>query len=121
KSNEAAKRGLSTTLLEKAIALHPESVILLEEQYRMNEIIMGYSSKVFYDNKLKAHSSVAHQLLFSEDKPLAFIDTAGCGFDEKAEGTSVTNPEEAAFLLKNISQLVSELESYYTLANFPTI
>jgi len=121
KSNEAARAGLNTTLLEKTITLHPESVTLLEEQYRMNEIIMGYSSKVFYSNKLKAHFSVAHQLLFSEDKPLAFIDTAGCGFDEMVEGTSITNPEEAAFLLRNVSQVVSELESYYTLANFPTI
>jgi ATP-dependent RNA/DNA helicase IGHMBP2 len=82
KSSEAAKNGLSTTLLEKCAAMHPESVILLEEQYRMNEAIMGFSSKIFYQNRLKAHESVAHHLLFPGDTPLAFIDTAGCGFDE---------------------------------------
>ncbi|MEO6286170.1 MAG: AAA domain-containing protein [Dyadobacter sp.] len=117
KSSEAAKNGLSTTLLEKCAAMHPESVILLEEQYRMNEAIMGFSSKIFYQNRLKAHESVAHHLLFPGDAPLAFIDTAGCGFDEKLEGTSSTNPEEAVFLFKHLTQFAAELNP----VDFPTI
>ena len=121
KSNEAAKNGLSTTLLEKCVALHPEAVTLLEEQYRMHEQIMGFSSKIFYENKLKANSSVAQHLLFAEDFPLAFIDTAGCSFDEKLEGTSTTNPEEGAFLFKHLTSLVSQLEQFYTTNTFPTI
>ena len=108
KSEDAAKGGLATTLLEKCVALHPESVVLLEEQYRMNEAIMGYSSKVFYNDHLKAHESVASRVLFPGEAPLAFIDTAGCGFDEKLEGTSSTNPEEAAFLFRHLSQLAVE-------------
>jgi superfamily I DNA and/or RNA helicase len=112
---------LSNTLLEKMVALYPESVILLEEQYRMNELIMGYSSRIFYEGRLKAHESVAKHLLFPEDHPLAFIDTAGCGFDEKSEGTSTSNPEEAAFLFKHLTQMVSALNNYYEAANFPTI
>jgi len=121
KSNEAAQKGLSTTLLEKCVKLYPEAVSLLEEQYRMNEIIMGYSSQVFYNNQLKAHGSVAHHLLFTSDKPLAFVDTAGCGFDERSEGTSTTNPEEASFLFKHLTQLVAELAAYYQPENLPTI
>jgi len=121
KSNEAAQKGLSNTLLEKMVALYPESVILLEEQYRMNELIMGYSSRIFYEGRLKAHESVAKHLLFPEDNPLAFIDTAGCGFDEKSEGTSTSNPEEATFLFKHLTQMVSTLNNYYEAANFPTI
>ncbi|WP_090105169.1 AAA domain-containing protein [Chitinophaga sp. CF118] len=121
KSNEAAKGGLSTTLLEKCVAQHPEAVTLLEEQYRMNSMIMGYSSSIFYADKLKAHVSVADHLLFPQDIPLAFIDTAGCGFDEKTEGTSTTNPEEAAFLFKHLTQLVTELGPHYQPDNFPTI
>ncbi len=109
KSNEAAKDGLSETLLEKCIKLHPEAVTLLEEQYRMNENIMGYSSQVFYENKLKAHESVAKSLLFENDSPLLFIDTAGCGYEEKLEGTSSTNPDEAAFVFKHINLFISEL------------
>ena len=121
KSNEAAKSGLSKTLLEKCIELHPEAVTLLEEQYRMNENIMGYSSKIFYEDKLKAHKSVAKSLLFEGDFPLLFIDTAGCGFEEKLEGTSSTNPDEAAFTFKHINLFISELSKKYTIENFPSI
>ena len=82
KSDEAARKGLSTTLMEKLVGIHPEAVVLLEEQYRMHETIMGFSSKEFYNDRLKAHPSVANRLLFLADQPLAFIDTAGCGFGE---------------------------------------
>lgn len=121
KSEEAARKGLSTTLLEKCTALHPESVTLLEEQYRMHETIMGYSSRIFYEDKLRAHASVAQHLLFSADNPLSFVDTAGCGFDEKSEGTSTTNPEEAAFLFKHLTMLVTALSTHYQPKDFPTV
>ncbi|HTN05305.1 AAA domain-containing protein [Agriterribacter sp.] len=121
KSEEAARSGLSTTLLEKCVQLHPEAVVLLEQQYRMHETIMGYSSAVFYHNRLKAHPSVAKHLLFDADRPLAFIDTAGCGFDEKTEGVSTGNPEEAAFVFKHLTQLVTELGAHYQPHNFPSI
>jgi ATP-dependent RNA/DNA helicase IGHMBP2 len=101
--------------------MHPEAVTLLDEQYRMNEAIMSYSSNVFYQGKLKAHSSVAHQLLFPNDLPFTFVDTAGCGFDEKPAGTSVSNPEEAAFLFKHLEKLIAELAARYTPENTPTI
>jgi superfamily I DNA and/or RNA helicase len=121
KSQQAAKDGLSTTLLEKCTALYPEAVVLLEEQYRMNKAIMGFSSKEFYSGKLKAHKSVANRSLFPGDVPLSFVDTAGCGYDEKQEGTSTANPEEAAFLFKHLHRLVGELAGYYQAENFPTI
>ncbi len=121
KSQEAARKGLSTTLLEKCVALHPEAVTLLEEQYRMHEHIMGYSSQVFYDSRLRAHASVATHTLFPGDSSLVFIDTAGCGFDEKLEGTSSTNPEEAALVMKHLTQACIELAPLYTPENFPSI
>lgn len=109
KSQEAAQGGLATTLLEKAVALHPEAVTLLEEQYRMHRRIMGYSSGIFYENKLKAHSTVAGHTLFEDDAPLVFIDTAGCGFDERPEGPGLTNPEEAAFLVRHATRFLADL------------
>lgn len=121
KSEEAARKGLSTTLLEKCTARHPEAVVLLEEQYRMHEMIMGYSSAVFYEDKLRAHASVAAHTLFQDDMPLSFVDTAGCGFDEKTEGTSTTNPEEAAFLFKHLRQFVTGLHTHYQPQHFPSI
>jgi ATP-dependent RNA/DNA helicase IGHMBP2 len=118
KSSEAARDGLSNTLLEKCVTMHPEAVVLLDEQYRMHEAIMGFSSGEFYGGKLKAHASVAHTLLFPGDMPISFVDTAGCGFDEQQEGTSLANPEEAAFLFKHLNRLVSGLNNP---GNFPTI
>jgi ATP-dependent RNA/DNA helicase IGHMBP2 len=120
KSEEAAK-SLSTTLLEKCVALHPEAVVLLEEQYRMHETIMGFSSTEFYEGCLKAHSSVANHLLFPDDQPMLFIDTAGCGFDEKREGTRISNPEEAHFLLKHLTHFVNKLKPFYAGTDFPGI
>ena len=111
KSIEAGKKGLSKTLLEKSVVLHPESVVLLNEQYRMHQNIMGYSSGVFYNDALNAHHSVATHLIFDDDEPLTFIDTAGCSFDEKLDGTSTTNPDEAAFLINHLTNLVQEIES----------
>jgi ATP-dependent RNA/DNA helicase IGHMBP2 len=122
KSDEAAKGGLATTLLEKIAVLHPEAVVLLEEQYRMHESIMGFSSNVFYSGRLRAHESVKDRLLFANDLPVTFIDTAGCGFDEQLDGTSSTNPEESAFLFGHLVQLVHDLEKHgYTNDNFPSV
>ncbi len=121
KSDAAARGGLNVTLLEKCTILHPEAVTLLEEQYRMHEAIMGYSSKVFYEDKLRAHTSVAGHLLFAADAPLTFIDTAGCGFEEKTENKSISNPEEAVLLFRHLARLVVELGAHYTVAQFPTI
>ncbi|MBD1394828.1 AAA domain-containing protein [Mucilaginibacter glaciei] len=109
KSNKAAQKGLATTLLEKCATQHPQAVTLLEEQYRMNEAIMGFSSREFYGNRLKANEGVAQRLLFEKDLPMTFVDTAGCGFDEKLEGTSSTNPEEAVFLFKHLYQLAEQI------------
>ncbi|HWJ90444.1 MAG TPA: AAA domain-containing protein, partial [Flavisolibacter sp.] len=112
KSVVAARAGLSATLMEKMAKANPEAVVLLEEQYRMHETIMGYSSAMFYGNRLQAHPSIAQRLIFPGDQPLLFIDTAGCGFEEKQDGAGISNPEEAAFLMKHLRSLVQQLNAY---------
>lgn len=107
KSQEADRNGLSKTLLEKCVEMHPEAVTLLKEQYRMHQSIMNYSSVYFYNNELIAHKSVANRLLYDDDQPLVFIDTAGCGYNEVPDGTSLTNPEEAAFLYTHLKDFLS--------------
>lgn len=119
KSAKAAKDGLSITLLEKLAGLYPQAVVLLEEQYRMNEVIMGFSSQEFYDNRLKAYPAIANQRLFEGDQSLIFIDTAGAGYHEKLEGTSSTNPEEAAFVISHLEHLAHEIQS--TQQTFPSV
>jgi superfamily I DNA and/or RNA helicase len=119
KSAQAAREGLSKTLMEKCVALHPNVVVLLDEQYRMNEKIMGFSSQEFYDNRVKAHPSIANHLLFESDLPLNFIDTAGCGFEEIWEGNSISNPEEASFLVKHLANFITEIHAH--LLQFPSV
>lgn len=121
KSKEASERGLTITLMEKLVARFPEAVVLLEEQYRMNEKIMGYPSAVFYNNKLRAASNVAKQTILHDHSPFMFIDTAGCGFDEKNEGTSITNSEEALFLLQHLTAYISDKSNNYLPEKFPSI
>lgn len=121
KSKEAAKNGLEKTLLEKCAERTPEAVALLEEQYRMNSKIMAYSSEVFYKNRLLAHASVANRTLFLNDNPVLFIDTAGCSYEEKLEGTSSTNAEEAAFLVKQLIRLVEDIHLKNNKNSFPSI
>lgn len=98
KSEEAAAAGLGHTLMEKCAGYYPEATVLLETQYRMHGRIMGFPSKTFYGNRLIAHPSVKEAGIPGDDAPLEYIDTAGCGFEEQASGTSYVNPEEAVFL-----------------------
>jgi ATP-dependent RNA/DNA helicase IGHMBP2 len=111
KSIVAAKKGFGTTLFEKCIAAHPEAAVLLQEQYRMHKSIMTYPSQAFYEGKLIANRKVSEALLFPGDNPLQFIDTAGCGFDENVEGTSLSNIEEAMFLLKHLNDYLTTLNT----------
>ena len=117
----SAGAGLELTLMEKLVKRFPEAVVLLEEQYRMHEQIMGYSSEHFYKGRLRAHPTVAGHTIFDGAPALSFIDTAGCGYDEKAEGTGITNPEEAAFLVRHVRQLAGHLAEFYPPTGFPTL
>ncbi len=101
KSFEAEKLGLGKTLIEKGIERTKAST-LLKVQYRMNNQIMNFSNQWFYQGQLSAFEDVEHHCI-PEFPVIEFIDTAGCGFDEKiGEGTpSKTNPEEASILLKH--------------------
>ena len=121
KSPEAVAKGLGKTLLEKCIAMHPQAVIMLTEQYRMHTSIMTFPSNMFYQNSLIAHTSVANNILFEGDEPIQFIDTVGCGFEEKNIDTSINNPEEATFLIQYLTQLCHKLEMNYIIDSFPNI
>ncbi len=122
KSIKAAKQGLEKTLIEQCLERFPKEVSLLDTQYRMNETIMGFSNQYFYDNALKADHSVRYQklhLLDGEHAALEFIDTAGCGFDEKQnpKTLSLYNPEEYGVLWRHLDKLISVI----TEENSPSI
>lgn len=111
KSKEAAKGGLETTLFEKAIRHHPAMAEMLTIQYRMHEAIMTFSSNYFYNNELVAHDSVKSSVLQEDIPPVSFIDTAGCGFNEKLdpETLSRNNEEEGDLLLKILENLIGHV------------
>jgi ATP-dependent RNA/DNA helicase IGHMBP2 len=93
KSSEAQRRGLDRTLFGRMIERHGDDVsVLLSIQYRMNEIIMGWSSKSFYHERLLAAESVAARTLQLSEvpavnivgdtlealtSPFLFVDTGG--------------------------------------------
>jgi superfamily I DNA and/or RNA helicase len=91
-SEEAAKKGLATTLMERLMPELPDACrTLLRVQYRMHQVIMGFSSERFYGGKLEAHESVASHTANElpgiittplTSRPLTFVDTAGTGFTE---------------------------------------
>lgn len=55
---------LSFTLFSRAMdELKNVSSTMLLIQYRMNKLIMGWSNKMFYNDKLVAHDSVKDHLL----------------------------------------------------------
>ncbi len=105
KSFDAAKAGLDETLFEKTIKRNKADV-MLQEQYRMNEQIMSFSSRFFYHDKLKANSQVKSWMLFKDDQSVEFIDTAGCGYFEQvdSETRSSYNKEESDLLIRHFRQ-----------------
>lgn len=112
KSDEAQRKGLGVTMIERLINTIP-NVALLDVQYRMHEQIMGFSNARFYEGQLQADASVAQHLLpIAMNEPIEFIDTAGCGFEELQddESKSLSNPEEANILQKHLDSLLNEGE-----------
>lgn len=113
KSVEAANGGLSETLFAKCIDRKKAQGIpvdqMLRTQYRMHEQIMHFSSTYFYEGKLEADASVKYRKL-EDIPPVTFIDTAGCGYDEKLEegSRSTLNEEEGTLLLKHLNDWVQQ-------------
>ncbi|MDZ7878075.1 MAG: AAA domain-containing protein [Saprospiraceae bacterium] len=109
KSQEAKRGGFDQTLLEKCLVRLP-SVNFLDVQYRMNAAIMGFSNRWFYDGLLRAHPSVIDRQMpiLHDEKAVVFIDTAGCGFDEKIhlENKSRFNPEEFFIVREHLYQFL---------------
>nr|XP_020826557.1 DNA-binding protein SMUBP-2 isoform X2 [Phascolarctos cinereus] len=117
-SHQAAKGGLSLSLMERLIERHGERVVrMLTVQYRMHQAIMQWASEELYRGQLAAHPSVAGHLLkdlpgvaATEETsiPLLLVDTAGCGLleledeDEQSKG----NPGEVRIVSLHVQALV---------------
>jgi ATP-dependent RNA/DNA helicase IGHMBP2 len=95
-SYEAARLGFNHSILEIAIKT-VNTVFLLNTQYRMKEVIAGFSSNYFYNNQLLSPSH-----LQNTGTHITFIDTAGSGYQEEhgADGSSLQNKGELAIVQK---------------------
>ncbi|PWH85487.1 AAA domain-containing protein [Brumimicrobium oceani] len=104
-SEEAARKGLSTSVLERAIDAGVQSD-LLGIQYRMTPEIAGFSSNYFYEGKLQSHAA-------SVPESMIFYDTAGAGFDEKRQenSRSTSNPEELRIVRENAENWIEKGQS----------
>ncbi|HCX23038.1 MAG: IGHMBP2 family helicase [Flammeovirgaceae bacterium] len=111
KSIEAAKEGLSETIFQRVIEQW-EADVMLEEQYRMHDDIMQFSNDHFYKGKLRS-GDIIQQRRSMFDQTVKFIDTAGCGFDEKLnqETLSTYNVEEARFVLSRLKEILNDVMS----------
>ncbi|HMU45913.1 MAG TPA: AAA domain-containing protein [Chitinophagaceae bacterium] len=95
-SFEAAKLGFDRSILETAIH-DTNNIHLLNTQYRMKQVIAGFSSSYFYNNQLLSPSH-----LENTGTHITFIDTAGSGFNEVhgPDGTSLQNNGELDIVKK---------------------
>ena len=97
-SHEAARLGFNRSILEVAIET-TGNIFLLNTQYRMREVIAGFSSNYFYNDLLLTAAN-----LNNTGVHLTFIDTAGSGYNEKhgPDGTSLQNEGELSIVQKII-------------------
>ena len=75
KSIAALKAGLGKTLMERIVENKPEIVTLLQVQYRMNDQIMQFSSKEFYDGKLQTAPEIKYRGILDYDNPMSWYNT----------------------------------------------
>lgn len=113
KSYEAARNGLNISLFERCMDLAGISA-MLNTQYRMHPLIMGFSNEQFYQNELLAADALHNQSLSNSLPTIAFIDTAGCSFQEEgasngASRRSLQNPEEANLLIRHLAESIQIL------------
>jgi superfamily I DNA and/or RNA helicase len=75
KSVEAARAGLSRTLMQELAEKKPECVKLLRIQYRMCDEIMRFSSDWFYGGQLESAPEVRYRGILDFDIPIEWVNT----------------------------------------------
>ncbi len=111
KNHAALRAGLGKTLMERIVENRPDDVCLLKIQYRMNEKIMQFSSKWFYDGKVESDSSVKFRGILDYDEPMLWIDTNGDDCHEEFIGESFgrINKTEADLTLRHMEDYFKKI------------
>ncbi len=114
KSKAAEELGLRETILDRMTDCLEQSV-LLNTQYRMHPVIMGFSNLLFYDGKLQSAANIDQRPELPVAKePFTFIDTSGCGFDESfnPETRSRSNRQEYLIIREHMLSMINDLKSF---------
>ncbi len=91
---EAARGGLSQTLMERVVKNQPDVVTLLKVQYRMNDTIMRFSSDWFYGGQVQSAPDVSYRSILDFDTPMQWVDTSALREKRKVKSEeSVVNEE----------------------------
>ncbi|MBT8233212.1 MAG: AAA family ATPase [Bacteroidia bacterium] len=98
KSNEAKALGLNQTLLSRMTDVIQHSY-LLDTQYRMNDKILSFSNKMFYNGLLKSAPNNKDWTLPEDDQIVVMIDTSGCGFEESFNAKSRSRYNEGEYYI----------------------
>lgn len=88
KSIAALKAGLGKTLMERIVENKPDVVTLLKTQYRMNDLIMRFSSNWFYHGLVESTPQVRYRGILDYDIPMEWLTT------EQPASTPVTTKSE---------------------------
>ncbi|KAF8908142.1 DNA replication factor Dna2-domain-containing protein [Gymnopilus junonius] len=128
KNPEARKGGLDVSLFRRLSEAHPEAVVDLRFQYRMNEDIMYLSNRLIYDDRLRCgNEEVRNRALVLSDKSFlgrlhngkevladerckaVFVDTDALSATESRVGDLVQNTTEAELQqIKLLQHLLQE-------------
>ncbi len=89
---EAARGGLSQTLMERVVRNQPDVVTLLKVQYRMNDTIMRFSSDWFYGGQVESAPDVSFRSILDFDTPMQWVDTSS---EEVRQNTDAMSGDES--------------------------
>lgn len=108
---EAARQGLDKTLMQKVSERKPETVSLLEIQYRMHEDIMTFPSRWFYHNRLHSAPEVKYRGILEFDTPIVWHDTSGSEPAEETAGEtrSRLNKTEGRLLIHILKEYIEKI------------
>lgn len=113
KCPDAARGGLSRTMMEQIVSHCPETVTLLDVQYRMNETLMTFPSRWFYGGRVKSAPEVRHRGILDFDVPATWIDTDyldDAGQEEfVGEGYGRVNKAEAELTLQVLRDYIRRI------------
>ncbi len=105
----SAAKGMEVSLFRRLSDAHPEAVVTLGKQYRMNEDIMGLSNALVYSGRMACGNEEVARRKMIDGKSVVFYDTQGReGMKEQKGGDGVWNDGEACLVKQYVEDLLRQ-------------